>query len=98
MALPVIPPLPFVELFFFLVASKTGTGSFQVLFGGNGCDNYATDFSGVDTVPVAGGGTPSDQSLCMLPIIAACDRTGVFCVLGIERKDGRLRHLSLIHI
>lgn len=42
-------------LFSFRVASSDGLGSFRVVSGGNGCDDYATDLSGIVSVPPTGG-------------------------------------------
>ncbi|CAN0501270.1 unnamed protein product, partial [Scytosiphon promiscuus] len=43
--------------FSFRVASGNGLGSFRVVSGGTGCDDYSTDLSGLVEVPSTGGNT-----------------------------------------
>lgn len=41
--------------FIFRVSSNNGRGSFRVVAGGKGCDNYKTALSGLVTVPSTRG-------------------------------------------
>lgn len=53
---PPPPPLSVDQFYFnFAVASNETTGSFRIVSGGDGCDDYDTDLSGVVTVPNTGG-------------------------------------------
>lgn len=50
------PPLAVdVSFFNFKVSSDQSTGSFHLVSGGTGCDDYTTDLSGVVAVPDTGG-------------------------------------------
>ncbi|CAN0443290.1 unnamed protein product, partial [Scytosiphon promiscuus] len=44
------------DVFFnFRVASADGLGTFRIVSGGTGCDDYTTDLSGLVSVPATGG-------------------------------------------
>ena len=44
-----------IVFFNFRVASAEGLGSFRIVSGGTGCDDYTTDLSGLVKVPSTGG-------------------------------------------
>lgn len=51
-----LPSLAVDNIFFnFRVASADGKGSFRIVSGGTGCDEYKTDLSGLVEVPATGG-------------------------------------------
>ena len=54
---PLTPPLVAVDSFNFnfVVSSGLTTGSFRIAAGGNGGNDFATDLTGVVTVPYTGG-------------------------------------------
>lgn len=54
----IVPPNPVaVEAFNFkfVVSSDRYTGSFRIVTGGTGCDDFTTNLSGTVTVPYTGG-------------------------------------------
>lgn len=56
---PRVNPQPVVAVdsfnFDFVVSSAQTTGSFRIVSGGTGCDDFKTDLSGVVAVPNTGG-------------------------------------------
>lgn len=54
--LSTLPSVAVTDIFFnFRVASANGLGSFRIVTGGTGCDDYTTDLSGLVSVPATGG-------------------------------------------
>ena len=58
-ALPFFPPVDAFNFSFLVAPSKKDPGSFRVVTGGTGCEDFTTDLSGLVSVP-GDAGSPFD--------------------------------------